>query len=309
MGPVGTSFQEEDWFMSDKNGRVRRPERAQGYVKRVRDRRFWVQLALNMVILSLLFILIYPLAMTLWDAFKSPSAYDTSKWYPTLPLRVSNLKVAFGGTWRYVVNTVVVAVAGGAGCLFIASISAYTFARMEFPGRKLLFSLVIGLMMVPGVLTLVPSYAIYRNMGLLDSLWVLILPVVIGGSIFGVFLLNSFFQGIPRDIFEAAKIDGAGDFQCYAKVAVPLCIPIMSTLAIMKFIDVWNDYLWPMITIHDYNKLTISSGLIVSFTKQYSSNMPVTFSGYVIASLPLIVLFVTANRYYVEGLVSSAIKM
>ena len=267
------------------------------------------QAVLHVVILGLLFMLIYPLAMTLWNSLKSTPTYEVSKWYPTLPLRVSNLKVAFMAIWKYVVNTVIVALAGTAGCLFIASISAYTFARMEFPGKKILFSLVIGLMMVPSVLTLVPSYAIYREMGLLNNLWALILPVIIGGSIFGVFLLNSFFQGIPKDIFEAAKVDGATEFQCYYRVAVPLCIPILTTLAIMKFIDVWNDYLWPMITMSDYDKLTISSGLIVSFTGQYSTNMPVTFAGYVIASLPLIILFVTANKYYVEGLVSSAIKM
>lgn len=267
------------------------------------------QACLHIIIILLLFMMVYPLAMSLWNAFKSQSAYDYTKWYPTLPLRLSNMAVAFSQTWRYVLNTVIVAAAGVGGCLFIASLSAYVFARMEFPGRKILFAMVIALMMVPGILTLVPSYSIYRSLGLLDSLTVLILPIVIGGSIFGVFLLNAFFQSLPKDIFEAARIDGAGEFQCYSRIAIPLCMPIMGTLAIMKVIDVWNDYLWPMITIHDYEKLTISAGLLVSFTKQYSSNMPVTFSGYLVASIPLIILFVTANKYYIEGLVSSAIKM
>jgi ABC-type glycerol-3-phosphate transport system permease component len=253
--------------------------------------------------------MLYPLAMSFWNAFKSQVGYDYTRWYPTLPLRVSNLKVAFEQTWRYTLNTVIVAVAGTAGCLIVASLAAYTFARMEFPGRKILFALVIGLMMMPGVLTLVPSYSIYRSMGLMNNLLVLILPVIIGGSIFGVFLLHAFFHGLPNAVFESARIDGAGDFQCYYKIALPLCRPILGTLTIMKFIDVWNDYLWPMITIHDYNKLTISAGLLVSFTKQYSSNMPVTFSGYLIASTPLILLFIFANQFYIEGLVNSAIKM
>ena len=267
------------------------------------------QACLHIIIILLLFMMVYPLAMSLWNAFKSQSAYDYTKWYPTLPLRLSNMAVAFSQTWRYVLNTVIVAAAGVGGCLFIASLSAYVFARMEFPGRKILFAMVIALMMVPGILTLVPSYSIYRSLGLLDSLTVLILPIVIGGSIFGVFLLNAFFKSLPKDIFEAARIDGAGEFQCYSRIAIPLCMPIMGTLAIMKVNDVWNDYLWPMSTIHDYEKLTISAGLLVSFTKQYSSNMPVTFSGYLVASIPLIILFVTANKYYIEGLVSSAIKM
>lgn len=247
--------------------------------------------------------------MSLWNAFKSQVGYDYTRWYPTLPLRINNLKVAYEETWRYTLNTVIVAIVGTLGCLAIASLSAYTFARMEFPGRKLLFVLVIGLMMIPGVLTLVPSYSIYRSMGLLNNLLVLILPVIIGGSIFGVFLLHSFFQGLPNAVFESARIDGAGDFQCYLKIALPLCRPILGTLTIMKFVDVWNDYLWPMITIHDYDKLTISAGLLVSFTKQYTSNMPVTFAGYLIASTPLIFLFIFANQFYIDGLVNSAIKM
>ncbi|MGI6142017.1 MAG: carbohydrate ABC transporter permease [Caldicoprobacterales bacterium] len=263
----------------------------------------------HLIIWILLFIMLYPLAMTAWNAFKSQIGYEYTRWYPTLPLRVRNIAVAFVHIWRYVLNTLIVAVVGGAGCLFIASLSAYVFARMEFPGRKILYAMVIGLMMIPGVLTLVPSYAIYRSMGLLNNLLVLIIPVIIGGSIFGVFLLNAFFAGLSKDMFEAGQIDGAGDFRCYFSIALPLCLPIMGTLAIMKFVDVWNDYLWPMITIHDYEKLTISAGLLITFTRQYSSNMPVTFSGYLVASVPLILLFIFANRYYVEGLVNSAIKM
>jgi ABC-type glycerol-3-phosphate transport system permease component len=254
--------------------------------------------------------MLYPLAMTLWNAFKSQIGYDTTRWRPTLPLRLSNLRVAFQGTWKYVLNTMIVAVCGAAGCIFIATLSAYTFARMKFPGRGILFWMVILLMMIPGVLTLVPSYSIYRSLGLLKHPYlVLIIPVIMSGSIFGVFLLNAFFTSLPRDIFESAQIDGASDFRCYYSIALPLCMPIIGTLAIMKCIDVWNDYLWPMITIQDYEKLTISAGLLVSFTRQYSSNMPVTFSGYLIASIPMILLFIFANKYYIEGLVSSAIKL
>jgi len=267
------------------------------------------QILLNLIILGLLFIMLYPLAMTMWNAFKSSISYENTKWYPTLPLRINNFKVAYRQIWRFILNTVFVGTVGAVGCLFISSISAFVFARMRFPGRKLLYALVIGLMMLPGVLTLVPSYSIYRFFGLLDSYTVLILPNIIGGSVFGVFLLTAFFESLPRDIFEAAIIDGAGDFTCYYKISLPLCMPIMGTLAIMKLVDVWNDYLWPMITIHDYTKLTISAGILISFTRQYSQNMPVTFSGYLIASIPLILLFVFANRYYIDGLIHNAIKM
>jgi multiple sugar transport system permease protein len=211
--------------------------------------------------------------------------------------------------WHYVLNTTIVGFFGVLGSLFIASLSSFTFAQMSFPGKKILYYAVIMLMMVPGVLTLVPSYMLYRNLGLLNSYLILILPLIVGGPIFGVFLLTTFFESLPKDFFEAAQIDGATDFKCYYKVALPLCMPILGTLTIMQLIGVWNDYLWPMITIHDTDKLTISAGLLINFTRQYSSNMPVTFAGYLVASIPLILLFVFANKYYIEGLISSSIKM
>lgn len=267
------------------------------------------QLCLNLVILLLLFLTIYPLAMALWCALKSDLAYDVSKWYPTIPLRLSNIMVAMKAVFRYVRNTVFVGTVGVTGSLVVSSLAAYAFSRMQFPGKKLLYSAVICLMMMPGILTLVPSYVLYKNMGLLDTYGVLILPIIVGQSVFGVFLLTSFFEGLPKDIFEAAQIDGAGHLLCYSRIAVPLCMPILGTLAIMEIVNVWNDYIWPMITIRDLNKLTISAGLLVNFESTYSSNMPVTFSGYLVASLPLILLFVFANKYYVQGLVSSSIKM
>lgn len=264
---------------------------------------------LHIVIITLIFMMLYPLAMALWNAFKSDLAYDTTRWYPTLPLRIRNVSVAWNAVWRFVLNTVLVGVVGVGTCLVITSLASYGFSRIEFPGRKIFFAAVMALMMIPSVLTLVPSYMLYRSMGVLDSYMVLILPVAVGGGIFGVFLLNTFFEGLPKDIFEAAQIDGATDLTCYMKIALPLSMPIMGTLAIMQIVNVWNDYLWPMITIQNTDLLTISSGLLVSFTRQYSTNMPVTFAGYLVASLPLILLFVFANKYYIEGLVSSAIKM
>lgn len=267
------------------------------------------QLLLHIIIIVLLLIMLYPLGLTLWGAFKTDLSFTTSKWYPTLPLRVNNVKVAYLSTWRYMFNTIYVAGVGTAGMLLIASLSAFTFARMQFVGKTALYFAVIALMMIPGVLTLVPGYMLYKAFGMLDSYSVLILPIVTGGPIFGVFLLRSFFEGIPKDFFEAAQMDGAHDFKLYYKIALPLCIPIMGTLAIMQIIGVWNDFLWPMITINDFEKLTIAAGLIISFTGQYSSNIPVTFGGYLVASLPLILLFTFTNRYYIQGLLSTSIKM
>ncbi len=266
------------------------------------------QFILHFVIAVLLFIMLYPLMMALWNSFKSDLAYNSSRWYPTLPLRVKNLVTAFSMVKNYIFNTVAVAIAGPFIMLAISSLAAYTFSRMDFPFKKTLFSMVIMLMMVPGVLTLVPAYILYKSLGLYDSLLALILPIATGGCIFGVFLLNSFFGGLPKDTFESAKIDGATEFQCYYKIALPLCIPILGTLAIIQIIGVWNDFLWPRIMLSE-EKYTISAGLLLTFAGEYTSNMPVMFAGYLAASSPLILLFIFANKFYIEGLVSTSIKM
>lgn len=268
------------------------------------------QILLIAVIFVLLAIMLYPLAMALWNAFKSDYTYAISKWYPTLPLRLSNLADALSEVWHYVLNTILVGAVGVTLQLVISSLASYAFARLNFPGRKIFFLMVIVLMMVPGVLTLVPSFMLYRAMGLLDTRLALILPMATGGCVGAVFLLHSFFRGIPKDIFEAANLDGANDFRCFLSMGVPLCAPILGTIMIMSLVSCWNDYLWPMITItRDYDKLTISAGLVLVFEKEHSTNMPLNFSGYFIASIPLILLFVFANKYYVQGLIGSSIKL
>lgn len=268
------------------------------------------QVILNIVIIVLLFIMLYPLAMTLFGAFKNSYTFDSTKWYPTLPLRVSNIASAFPSVYRYIINTVIVAAVGVLGSVIIASLASYAFAKMTFVGKNFLYFMVISLMMIPGVLTLVPSYMIYQSIVGLDNYLVLILPTLVGGPIFGVFLLRSFYEGLPEAIFESARIDGARELTVFLKICVPMSMPIMGTLAIMQIINVWNDYMWPIITIRRDELLTISAGLVQRFsTVTGTPNYPITFSAYLLSSLPLIILFVTANKSYVEGLTSSAIKL
>lgn len=267
------------------------------------------QAVLHLFLMVMLVLMLFPLAMTLWNAFKSELGFRYTRWYPTFPLRYRNAVTAFPLIWGYIVNTVIVAVFGTAGMLFVSSLAAFSFSRIQFPGRDFLFMLVIALMMIPGIMSLVPQFMLYKRFGLLNTKLVLILPIITGGSVFGTFLLRAFFSGIPEDIFEAARIDGARDFKVYYAICLPLCMPIMGTLTIMQINGIWNDYLWPMITQQRRENLTISAGLIVQFVTQYSSNYSVQFAGFVLSSLPLVLLFIFANKYYIEGLTSSAIKL
>lgn len=142
-----------------------------------------------------------------------------------------------------------------------------------------------------------------------DTYLILIIPIITGGSVFGVFLLRGFFEGISESIFEAAKIDGAGDLRCYFNICMPLSAPILLTLAIMQLSGTWNDYIWPMIAIPSAtDRLTIAAAIKKEFLSANSGSYPTLFAGYLISSIPLILLYVFSNKFYVEGLTSAAVK-
>ncbi|MGI6735054.1 MAG: carbohydrate ABC transporter permease [Bacilli bacterium] len=267
------------------------------------------QIVLNFLLILSIFATLYPLAMAVWCSFKTTTDFNTTKFYPTLPLQINNITIAWKACYKFIVNTIFVGGVATILSLALSSLAAYAIARLKFAGKKFIFSSMMVLLMVPGVLTLVPSHEIYTKLGLYNTYAALILPTAINGSIFGVFLLVTFFKSIPADLFEAAKIDGASEMQCFFHVALPLCRPVLGTLAIMKILGVWNDYIWPQVIIQDLDKQLISSGLAFSFTGMYSSHMPITFAGYLLASLPLIVLFSFVSKSYVEGLLSSGLKL
>ncbi|MDD6200357.1 MAG: carbohydrate ABC transporter permease [Firmicutes bacterium] len=274
-----------------------------------RMKRPLAQTVLHLVILILLICLLYPLVMSVFIALKNQEAYRSDPWVPTLPLWFSNFRTAFTLVGKYMRNTLLVAGISIPLLLAVASVSAFVFARMKFPGREFLYYAVIALMMVPGVLTLIPQYMLYNQMGLLDTYAVLIVPIVLGGSVGGIFLLRSFFSGIPESLFEAASLDGCTVLQSYRYICLPLSKAILGTLAIQQIVGIWNDIVWPSITISDPDMWTISAGLYRQFVNTYNNNTPVQFAGYMLASAPLILLFIFANKYYIEGLTSAGIKL
>lgn len=267
------------------------------------------QAILHLVIIILLVLLLYPLLMSIFISIKNQEAYRSDPWVPTLPLWFSNFRTAFSLIGKYMKNTLIVAGISIPIMLVVASVSAFVFARMKFPGRELIYYAVIALMMVPGVLTLIPQYMLYNDLGLLDTYAVLIIPIVLGGCVGGIFLLRAFFSGIPEALFEAAALDGCTVLQSYFYICLPLSKAILGTLAIQQIVGIWNDIVWPSITISNPEMWTISAGLYRQFVNTYGNNTPVQFAGYMMASAPLILLFIFANKYYIEGLTSAGIKL
>lgn len=265
---------------------------------------------IHVCIILLLIGTIMPLYMTLINSVKSEVQFRDHPFIITFPVDLINYPAAFAITYRYVLNTIFVAVCGITGCLFISSLSAYVFARMEFFGKEFLFTLIIVLMMIPGTLSMIPNYMMYtRFFGLYDNIFGIILPFIAGGPIFGTFLLRSSFEGIPKDIFESARCEGAGEMRVYISICLPLSLPIMGTYAIMTIVNIWNDVVWPNLLIENSAKLTVAAGLYRTFQEWGSTNYPYQFAAYLITSIPITVLFFFATRVFVEGLTTSGLKM
>lgn len=206
---------------------------------------------------------------------------------------------------RWFANSVIVSSVATLGVLLLDSMAAYAFAKRRFPGRELLFWIMISTLMIPGQVTLVPMFMIVRDAGLMNTLWAVILPDL--SMVFGVFLLRQFMRTIPTELVEAATIDGASDFVIYSRIMVPLAKPGLATLGILTFMATWNSFLWPLIALQRSELFTLTVGLKTLQDKnlvQYGLLM----SGATVAAVPMVAVFLMFQRYFVKGLTIGGLK-
>ncbi len=202
-------------------------------------------------------------------------------------------------------NSFVYAIASTGISLFFNSMAAYAFARLRFPGRDKIFALYLGTMMVPFSIIMMPMYLMIQDFNLLDSLWALILPGMSGA--YGVFLLRQFYMGIPRELEEAARIDGLGFWGIYTHIVLPLSKPIMLTQAVLGFSGCWNNYLWPTIVNREENVFVISQGLSI-FASYNQTDWNATLAGSAVSMIPIIIIFIFFQKQLVEGVKLSGMK-
>ena len=208
----------------------------------------------------------------------------------------------------YVLNTLFVCIVTAFGVVLFGSVTAYVFSRYRFPGSKALFLMVLSFMMIPGVLTLVPSFLWVKQLGLLNSYWVLILPYIAGGQIFAIFVFKGFFDGLPGELFESARMDGAGHFSQYWHLVLPLSKQIIAVVLIVNVLGTWNNFLWPFITNTDSKYHVISSGLFTMSSSSVAANYASMYAAYVLASIPMLLLFIYATKPFMSGVTSGAFK-
>lgn len=208
---------------------------------------------------------------------------------------------------RQLLNSVIVTSLVIVGQLVCCSLAGYSFARLEFPGRDIIFLLYLGTLMIPGYVTLIPTYILIRYMKLINTLYAIFVPGLFGGA-FGTFLLRQFFLTIPRELEDAAKIDGCGYFKIYTTVMLPQVFPALATLGIFTFVGTWNDFLWPLVVINSENKRTITVGIAILTRGFHSTDWPALMAGVTLSLIPVIVIFLFAQRYFTEGIVLTGIK-
>ncbi|HEV7812556.1 MAG TPA: carbohydrate ABC transporter permease [Leifsonia sp.] len=207
--------------------------------------------------------------------------------------------------FRWFLNSLLAATLQTAIILITASAAAYALARLEFRGKKLVFGAIVATLLVPPVIFLIPNYLIVQNLGWLDTIWAISIPGA--ASAFGVFFLRQFFLGLPVEIEEAARIDGAGDVRIFLQIVLPLARPALATLAVLSFLANWNDFLWPVYVLLSPENLTLQPGL-AQLQGAYSTHFAIVMAGAVIASVPVLILFSVAQRHIVDSVASSGVK-
>ena len=262
-----------------------------------------VLLYLLLIAIAAFFIL--PLVVVISASFKySAEIFTDPGLLPSDP-GLENYTALFGRaefvTWFR--NSAIVSIAGTFITLAITSLSAYAFARIDFPFKNLLFGLMIGTLVLPSIMFLVPQFKLIADIGLYDTLPGLVLPGLAG--VFGVFFLRQFFLGLPVELEEAAYVDGAGRLRTFASVVLPLVAPALATLSVITFLAFWNDYLWPVIICND--NCTLPAGLRL-LQRQYTGDPGLVMAGATVAAVPVLILYLLLQRYIVQSVASSGIK-
>ena len=228
-------------------------------------------------------------------------------WWPQNPSldNYSQLfsRLSFG---TYFANSAIVAVVVTAGNLLFCSMLGYALAMLEFRGKKVVFVAVLATLMIPGVVTFVPLFVLVANAGLVDTLPGLMLPFL--AAPFGVFLMRQFILGLPRDLLDAGRVDGAGELRIFARIILPLCGPALATLGILTFLGSWNNFLWPLVVAQTEDTYTLPVALALYSKGQNSTNYGLLLAGATVVVIPILLLFLAFQRKVIEGIATTGIK-
>ncbi|MBC1491543.1 carbohydrate ABC transporter permease [Listeria booriae] len=267
-------------------------------------------------VLLISLITVFPLIWTLSTSFK-PASEILSNSMNLIPkiFTWDNYKDVFNTTpfARYLFNSLVLAVGGVMTNLFFGSLAGYAFAKLPFKGKKGLFMTFLGSMMIPAIVTMIPSFLVLKNfplvggndifgnggMGFINTYWAILIPGAAGA--FSIFFMKQFFETLPDELSEAARIDGCSEFKIFWRIYMPLAKTALATLGIMTFQAGWNQFMWPLIVLNSQKMMTVQVGL-ASFQYNESANYGALMAGTIISTIPVLLVFIFAQKYFVEGI-------
>ncbi|MBC1628165.1 carbohydrate ABC transporter permease [Listeria welshimeri] len=267
-------------------------------------------------VLLISLVTVFPLIWTVSTSFK-PTSEILSNGMNLIPKMFTwdNYKDVFSTTpfARYLVNSLILAVGGVLSNLFFGSLAGYAFAKLPFKGKKGLFMTFLGSMMIPAVVTMIPSFLVLKNfplmggnditghggMGFINTYWAILIPGAAGA--FSIFFMKQFFETLPDELSEAARIDGCSEFKIFWKIYMPLAKTALATLGIMTFQAGWNQFMWPLIVLNSQKMMTVQVGL-ASFQYNESANYGALMAGTIVSTIPVLFVFIFAQKYFVEGI-------
>ena len=264
------------------------------------------QAVLYIMLSAAALVVLFPFAWMIITALKQPGTEFDPEFLPKQPT-LKNLKRVFTefGFVRYFLNRSIVAVTSALFATLFASLAAYAFAFKNFILKEKVFAVIIASMMVPGLMYVVPQFAIVNRLGWMNTYRAMIVPHL--ANVFGLFLLRQYMTTIPRSLIDAARIDGANDFQVYGRVVVPLALPVVATLFLLTFQFHWSNFLWQLIVTNKESLYTVPVGLAM-FKQQHEQLYTLKMAASAVSIVPISVIFVFAQRYFIEGVTRGAIK-
>ncbi len=283
---------------------------AQGAITSYRLQKLLNRIALYTVLGLMTLLIIIPMVWMFSTSFKLKSQLFTKEiyWIPkqvTLENYTKILNNPSTPIGRWFVNSLIVASITTVLKIIIDSLAGYAYARMEFPGRKQIFGLLLATLFLPGVMFLVPNFVTVSKLGMLNHFSGVIVPAI--ASVFGVYFMRQFFESLPRELEEAAEIDGANRFQIFFKVALPLAKPAIATLAVIEFLGSWNDFLWSLLVLKDRAVQTLQPGLR-TLQGAYTSEYGLMMAGAVIVAVPVLLIYIFLQRYIVQSVATTGLK-
>ena len=267
-------------------------------------------IGLYAILIFVALLIIIPMLWMLSTSFKIKSQLFTKEifWIPkvftlenyTKILNNPSLPIA-----RWFLNTLGVASVFTALVVFVDALAGYAYARLEFPGRKQLFGIVLATLFLPGVMFLIPNFVTVNKLGMMNNYWGVIVPGLAG--VFGVFFMRQFYESIPKELEEAAEIDGATQFQAFFQIVLPLAKPALATLAVISFLASWNDFLWPLLVLKDRNIQTLQPGLR-TLQGAYTSEYGLMMAGAVLVAIPVLLIYIFLQRFIIQSVATTGLK-